>query len=532
MRAVSRWLIAILGVIGLSSVLILSDGKPPSWGGWFAYSLVLGACLIAGWVSWRAVARERLPRWLLGSLIVAFALRIGLAVAFTHLLPLYGSGRRHQEAGYFYPDAYDRDRIAWELGRSERPLWGLSQRELRADQYGGLLLWTATVYRYLGTDAHRPLLMVLQVAAASALTVLFTWGFVSLTFGDLAAAAAAWVVALYPEGILLSSSQMREPLLGLGLALMLYGQAQTRQRSVRSGAGAVVVGALISLGLSPPAGLAALGVVLVLWLWGWERPRKFSPWAVAALAIGLVGGFILVVRAWSSAGVWGKNAFEVFLAWVTRTASYELYLLERSSGMVQSIFERTPAWAHVPLATAYGLLRPFLPAALFEPASPLARVVETWRAFGWLLLVPLLIYGLVAAPRYVGWQHLSTALAVIVWLQAALASFRAGADGWDNVRYRSQFLVMQAAVAGWAWSHARLSGSPWLGRIAVFLVVEIVVALQWYAGRYLGTPGLKLEATAVVAVAAAALVIGAFVVKDRWARKRLTSGDRAVQFNR
>ena len=60
-------------------------------------------------------------------------------------------------------------RIAGELGRSDRPLWPLSARETRVDQYGGLLVWSAIGYRFLSPDVHRPLLVALQAATASSL---------------------------------------------------------------------------------------------------------------------------------------------------------------------------------------------------------------------------------------------------------------------------------------------------------------------------------------------------------------------------
>ncbi len=517
-----RRLLLIAGAIGLSGGLTLVDGRNPSWAGWLAYLVVVGLCAVAAWLSWLTAAKHRFPRWLPAALLLAFGLRLGLAIAFTHVLPQYGSGRGHQEAGYFYPDAYDRDRIAWELGRSNRPLWELTERERRVDQYGGLLIWSAIGYRFLSTDAHRPLLIGLQAATASALTVLFTWALVSLAFGSVAAAVASWVVALYPEAILLGSSQMREPFLGLGFALMVYGHLQIRQGALRRGGALAIVGGLLSLLISPPAALVNFGILLVLWLW--ERRASWKPpaWAWVALAVGMATGFVLTTRAWSSAGVWGRNALDVFLAWVCRTAQYELHVLETGSGMVQAVFDRTPAWAHVPLATAYGLVRPFLPAALFEPAAPLARVVEVLRALGWFFLLPLLTYALAAGPRTTGWRSLPTGLALIVWLGAIGASFRGGGDGWDNVRYRATFLVMQAAVAGWAWAQACKSGSPWLRRIAGLVAVETVIFSQWYAGRYLGTPGFKLEATALLAITTLGLMLLAFIVRDRKAGKRLT----------
>jgi hypothetical protein len=190
--------------------------------------------------------------------------------------------------------------------------------------------------------------------------------------------------------------------------------------------------------------------------------------------------------------------------------------------MVQAMFDRTPAWAHVPLATAYGLIRPFLPAALFETSAPLAQIVEVARSVGWFVLLPFLIYAPLAALRSTGWRSLPTYLAMLVWVTAIAASFRGGADGWDNVRYRAAFLVIQATVAGWAWAHARRTGSPWLARTGLIVAAVTMIFGQWYAGRYLGTPALKLEPTLIAAVAAVLILPVLFVLDDWRRRRRLT----------
>jgi hypothetical protein len=512
----------LLGVATLATVLTFVDGRTPSWVGWLSYLVVATLCAAAAWLGWRALRGHQAPRVFAVAAMVAFGLRLGLAVAFAHLLPVYGSGRDHQQAGYFYPDAYDRDRISWEFGRSDRPLWEPSQREMRADQYGGLLMLSAVEYRYLSPDAHRPLLVVLQAATASSLAVLFTWGFVSLAIGSSAAAFAAWLVALYPEAILLGASQMREPFMALGLSLMLYGYALARKDGLPRGAVPLVVGVALCLAISPPTALVGLVILLIAWLWERRGSRRPPVWVWPVVGVGLVVALLLATRAWEASGVWGTNTLDILLAWLTRSARYETYVLEQGSGMVQAMFDRTPTWAHVPLATAYGLIRPFLPAALFETSAPLARIVEIARSVGWFALLPFLIYALLATPRSTGWRSLPTFLAILVWVTAIAASFRGGADGWDNVRYRAAFLVIQAAVAGGAWAHVRSTGSRWLAYTGVVVAAVTVVFGQWYAGRYLGTPALSLELTLISAVAIAVILLVLFAAYDRRRRGRLT----------
>lgn len=519
MRRSVAW---FLGVIGLATALVLVDGRQPTLVGWLSYVVVCGLCALAAWVAWRSIAAFDPPKWLAWALLVAFAVRVGLAVVFTHLLPAYGSGRDHQLAGYFFPDAYDRDRIAWEFGRSDRALWDLSPRETRVDQYGGMLVWSALHYRLLSPDAHRPLLIGVQAATASSLAVVFTWGFVSLAFGGPAAALAAWLMGLYPEAVLLGASQMREAFTVTALAIVLFGYARGRSQGWRQGLVPIVLGSLLAAVVSPP--LAALGIALVAGALIWERGAvgRLPKWVWIVLPLAIVALLALTSQAWAGAGVWGANAADVLRAWVERTATYEFFVLEQGSGMVQALFGRAPVWARAPMATLYGLARPFLPAALFEPSAPLAQTVEIVRALGWYGLLPFLVYGALAAPRAAGWRSLPTYLAVLVWVLAVAASYRGGADDWDNVRYRATFLVLQAAVAGWAWAQARESVSPWLRRAGLLVLGVVLLFSQWYAGRYVGTPSLDIYWTLAAAVVyVLSFVIGAWLL-DRRAKRRLT----------
>src|SRR3990172_134783 len=75
-----------------------------------------------------------------------------------------------------------------------------------------------------------------------------------------------------------------------------------------------------------------------------------------------------------------------------------------ASGWIQDIFGRTPEWAHVPLATLYGMVQPFLPAALMDNSGVvLMRVVMVLRAVGWFAVLPILLYASWTAPRLTGW---------------------------------------------------------------------------------------------------------------------------------
>jgi hypothetical protein len=495
-----------LGILGLSLLMTLVDGKMFSWRAWMGISIFVGLCAYATrWLYHRVAALEG-GRALKIALITAFILRLGLGLTLDAILPTAGYDNRHQNAGYFFPDAHLRDRDAWFLAESQESLTTAFGDEIQGDQYGGMLFSMASLYRLSSPDAHRPALTVFLSAWLSALGVLFTWAFTRKAFGKASSDIAAWIVALLPEAVLLGASQMREPFMILGAASALYGYVLLREGKFREGSMAGALGLAISLFISPPQGLLILFVLLVAWVWqGAKLSRRTAGIVLAAVLLAIVAG-LLTVRAWS--GIENSPADQVGRLvkwWLLEGAEYELYKLEQQSGVFQALFDMLPAWAHAPLATVYGLAQPFLPAALTDPGgSPLATVVSIWRSLGWFALLPLLVYAPFAAARRLGWRSLAFYLACVVWALALLASFRAAGDQWDNPRYRSMFTAGQAAVAAWAWVHARQSRSAWLRRTILIVVVSTLLVVQWYLARYYPTPRLELFPTI--------LAIGLFAV--------------------
>jgi hypothetical protein len=210
----------------------------------------------------------------------------------------------------------------------------------------------------------------------------------------------------------------------------------------------------------------------------------------------VVAGLALTFRAWSSiGGVPGHSLFQVLMGWFIAVADYQRTLLQAASGIVQYLFDLAPKWMRWPMVIAYGVAQPFLPAALTDDALPLWRGIAVLRGLGWYALLPFLGYGILAPIGQPRWRHLSTYLALVSVIVILVASYMAAGDQWDNPRYRASFIALQAALAGWGWTHARRTGSPWLKRLAVLLAGFVLIFLQWYVGRYYGTPSLDLLAT-------------------------------------
>lgn len=471
--------------------------------------------------AWRSVADDHPPAWLLGLMVGAFFVRMALGVALARALPVYGYDEDPQNAGYAFYDSFARDEDAWARARSEQSILSPFTDRRPTDQYGGLLFLSMAIYRTLSPDAHRQLLIVVLGAAVSSMGVTYTWAFARRAFGEAPARWAAWIAALYPEAILLASSQMREPFLGTAVALALCGYTWAAAEPAHKGWTAMAVALGASLFLSPPTALLILFVLVALRVW--QKGVRFGGRGVApGLAVGMAAvAAFLVWQAWSTVGgLAGTSPLYVLRIWWESVAGeWRIRLLARDSDWAAFVLDHTPAWTHVPFLVLLGLIHPFLPAAIADPGNPLWRAISIWRSLGWYFLLPFLLYAPWAALRKASRQSVEAFLALLVWITALLASFRASSYQWDSPRYRAVFLAAQAGLAGWAWLHARKTGSPWLGRVAGATVFSLLAVLQWYLGRYTGTPSLDLAQTVVLVLAGSALLLGGGWVRDRIRRR-------------
>lgn len=529
------WILPL--ALGLGAVLSLL--QPGDWLiGWLGFSLLflLSLLLLTSATRWAGgsdgldtplekqsglLDHRRILIWIVA---LAFGLRLGGGIATYLLLPLNGYEDEDDRAGYIFTDAHRRDAQAWDLANSHLPIFDAFSKTYAYDQYGGLLAFSALIYRYLSPDAHRPLMLVLLSAFIAALGLPFLWKAAVQQWGEKIADVSCWIYALYPESILLGGSAMREPYLMTFSALTLWGfvnwpqigaQEQTPpplnsklldskpQALIWFGLG--IVGMLL---VSPAVAMATL-VIFAGWIYFTSERGRIPWWAVAGMVIVFIAGLFLLSSALDRQGnLRGETPIGIINNFLRGAVSWDVYQLERGSGRVQLIFNQFPDWLHLPFVVIYGVLQPIVIPAFIEPTTLIWRAIAILRAIGWWTLLPVLIFSSVAAAGQGSDKNgkLWIWITVISWAWILFAALRGGGDQWDNPRYRAILFLWQALLAAYAWVSWRESKNPWFKRILLMEGVLLGFFGEWYADRYFQIGG-KMSFGPMVA-----LIVGLWLV--------------------
>jgi hypothetical protein len=216
--------------------------------------------------------------------------------------------------------------------------------------------------------------------------------------------AAAWIVVFAPEAVLLGSSQMREPFLILGLAMAFFGYGLSHAKGPGRSVPWIVAGFFVLLFFSPPTALAGAAVLGGLTLWEGRQKPRIPRWVWWLGVPFVVAGLLLAIRSWAQLEQI-SGSFESILIqwWENAGAAWRLGRAAFESDQLQVVLEELPGPARLPFLVAYGLLQPFLPAAIAAPGNALWKTIAILRSLGWFLLFPLMIYATVAAIRR-GWR--------------------------------------------------------------------------------------------------------------------------------
>jgi len=515
------WTVTLLVGLAAGTLLSSMDAQGSWWNGWLAFCLL---CMFSGGVllaAWHLAGSQRGLGLLL---LLAFGLRLGLGVSLSFVLPSGGYDTPVQKAGYNSVDAYDRDMQAWELVISDRSILTAFDKTYAIDQYGGLEALSALVYRTLSPDAHRPWLILVLSALASALGVGFLWKALRSAWEEKIATLAAAGLTFYPEGLWWGASQMREPFLLMFIALVFWGVVSWQVEHESKGWIWIASGISGMLFFSPGI---AIYTILILTGWVLLRMKHLKiPWKGLAGAVGVLILALLLLWAALRRGTFaGAPLVETLSGWFRYSMAWDVYQLERDSGMIQYIFRNVLSpQLKLPFYFVYGLLQPVLPAAIFDRSTWLWQTVGILRSLGWYLLLPLLVFSLVSIMRSEpkGQRAVWLWLFVVNWVWIAISALRAGGDQWDNPRYRLIFLGFQVLLAAKAWLYYRTSRDPWLPRIVLVELVFTLLFSDWYAARIFPfIPALPFKVMLVAIFGLASLIVVGGWWWDRWESHKL-----------
>lgn len=496
---ISFVMIPVLGGAALGALLSALMPGGFSLAGFIAAGSLAAISLFFMVLAWRWGGAGKTLAWMMA---LAFILRLVIGVGLSLALPVYGYDTPTQNAGYIFLDAYQRDQQAWQLADSGDSLLLAFGDEFFSDQYGGMLAASAAIYRLFSPDAHRPWLILIMTAAFGALGVPFLRRGLSQFLEARTVDTAVWIFLLYPEGILLGGSQMRDQIL-ISLSAATFWGALALGDHRKTGLIALTLSIFLMALFSWLVAAPVLTVLLVLI---WIRARSRFSTQTQRLA-------------WLSIALLGLAGLALMAGWLRESAVWDAYLTEQGSGWLQLLFKDKPQLFKIGFLVVYGLAQPVLPAAIFDPSLPLWNGITTFRSAGWYLLIPLFLYlpfGLRKEP--VGQKKSLLILATVVFgAWTVISSLRAGGDMWDNPRYRTLFILWLAAAAGWAWVTARERKDPWLLRWYGVEIVFLIIFSVWYANRTFGL-GLSIPFYGMIAAILflAFVILGGGAAVDRW----------------
>jgi hypothetical protein len=496
-------LLAISLMVGAIIPMIFND---PNWMvAWLISSLIIFISTLLLYVAWKFGGSGRPLAWFLA---LAFLVRILAGIITEAGLPVWGYDEKVQKSGYLFYDAYKRDNDAWALAKSDQSLFTAFQNEFVGDQYGGLLSFSALIYRNLSPDQHRPYLVMLLTALAGSLAVSFVWTGAEKRWGKRVAVIAASLVAFYPDAIFFGASQMREPFLVLFIASMFWGVifwGEQRKKAISVIVLSILGIFLVSYRVAMPA-----MAVLAGWFLLERLPRRRGQKSnVGAWIVIILAALVMCLISWN---------------WLISTSSYEIFDTIKQSGRVNYVFKTIPEQYKVPFVIMYGLTQPVLPAAIVDTSLPIWQTIAILRGVGWYAIAALLVYAFIAIwkakdpadRRILAWLS----VCIIIWL--LVSSARAGGDQWDNPRYRSIFLVFIALLCGWAWDYAVRNKDAWLARFYLIEGIFLGFFLEWYISRYFQTVGrLPFEKMLMWVAGLSFIVLTGGVVWDRIRKKQL-----------
>ncbi len=461
----------ILGLIVSWIFYIFSEFnlKDVFWGTWILTSLFFLLLIIL----YQKFGPTKFLSWVIG---ISLFLRLGLGLVTTENLIDWGYDQEPYESGYLFKDAYSRDFQAWDLANSDQPIWTAFSNDFFTDQYGGLLALSSLIYRVFTPNAHFQINIIFFVVMINVIGIIFLVMGLREKNEENGFSTTSKIIILifsfYPDAILFSASQMREPLL-LGISACLFWVIHKQEIKIWSRFALFSLFSLILLLISLKIGIF---IIFSFFIWMLFQPyiKQFKLFRSKIIFLPIIfGGIIALYFSYN---------------WILEAGKWDAVLLEQNSGFVQYIVSIIGSQYRLLFASIYGLFQPVLPAALIEPSKLFWKILNSFRALGWYLMMPVLLYGIVyfirEKEKNKKFEFLFIWLLNIFWI--VLSSTRAGGDMWDNPRYRVSFLIFIAYVVGIAFVHGCKTKDHWLKRFFIAEIIFVLFFLQWYISRYIG----------------------------------------------
>jgi 4-amino-4-deoxy-L-arabinose transferase-like glycosyltransferase len=493
-------IISLIGALLLGAAL--AAFCPGSfWQSWLASGLLLLVSLFLLIRLWRKFTATKTLAVLI---LVTFLLRLAVGVVVYKVLPVSGYDTPVQNAGFLYADAFARDQAAFKLASSQDSLFQAFTKPDISDQYGGLLFMSTAIYRFLSPEAARPLLITLLAAFAMAAGAAFLWSAIQKRWTARIAVLACWIYAIFPDSVLLGSSQMREPFLialaCIGFWAMLQWQKMT-WKALLIAAISTAAACLFSL----PAGFIIAAILAAIFVMDWSLAQSNQKIKNIGFAVLAVLGIGAILAGWM---------------WLKKTLYYDAYTTKIGSGWITDLISKYGEQWNIPFVTIYGLTQPLLPAAIFEPSLPFWVTVAILRAVGWYLALPLLIYGAFASWKAENKEHkwILVMLSIVFLIWVVVSSGRAGGDQWDNPRYRYILLPFMALIIAWAVENYKKTHSPWLWRWVAVIAVFLLFFMNFYANRYILGIGTQLPFLLMIGLI---VVVSFLILGGSWLRDKL-----------
>ncbi len=443
--------------------------KDVFWGTWLFTSLLFLLLIYL-------IKKSEVTKFLTWVIGISLFLRLGLGLITTENLIDWGYDQEPYQSGYLFKDAYSRDNQAWDLAISDQPIWAAFSNDFFTDQYGGLLALSSLIYHLFTPDAHFQMNIIFFVTMINVIGILFLASGLREKNKDIGLSSSSKIIILifsfYPDAILFSASQMREPIL-LGLSACLFWIIHKQKIKKWNRFALFSLFSIFILLISLKIGIF---IIFSFLIWMLFQPYRKQIKVLNSKII-ILPVVVIVL-------------FALFFSynWILEAGKWDALLLERNSGFVQYIVSIIGTRYRLLFASIYGLFQPVLPAALIEPSKLFWKILNSLRALGWYLMLPIFVYGIVyffrEKEKIKKFEYLVIWSLSVFWIM--LSSIRAGGDMWDNPRYRLGFLVFIAYIIGVAFYQGWKTKDHWLTRFFIAELVFVLFFLQWYISRYTG----------------------------------------------